>query len=158
MEHLRGCGTAQLHHRPSTSSGSVCSLGFKLAIVQLRGADLLRGLEFGVAAIEQDDEFLVQVSGMLYAYDSSRPSMSGRVRVSKVRVGREPLDTTATYTITTSEGIANLLRAVGVTPASVQLLETHEFSVVESYIRQLGNVQYSSEGRIMDVSMPHGSE
>ena len=134
------------------------SLGFKLATFELSGLDLIKGLEFGVAGIEQDDEFFSQVSGMSYAFDTTKPPFGGRIDIASIRINGKPIDPEETYTVTTTDGIVELLDLAGLSPTNLNVLETHEFTVVKDYIEQLGTVRYVSEGRIVDLHVSSSAD
>jgi len=134
------------------------TLGSKLVTFELTGLDLTKGLEFGVSSIEEDDELLVQASGMSYAYDRTKPSFGGRIDPRSILIGGQPVDPAVTYTVTSTDEIAGLLDLVGVTRMNLRILEMHEFTAVKNYVVQLDTVRYVSEGRIVDLSVATGRE
>ena len=134
------------------------ALGFKLATFELLGKDLVKGLEFGIADIEHSDEYFVQVSGMSFAYDPTKPRTGGQVDVESIRIDGKPLDPLAYYTVTTTEGIVEQLGLVGLSPVNLRILDIHEFTAVKDYIVRLDTVRYVSEGRIVDLLISTGGD
>jgi len=57
----------------------VSGLGFKLKNVSLYGAELVAGLEYTVSMVEYTEDFSLQVSGLTFAYDSTRPRTTGSI-------------------------------------------------------------------------------
>ena len=125
---------------------TVNRLGYRLVTFDIAGAALLGGLEFGLSSIEQDDEFLVQVSGMRYSYDPNKPAYN---RLTSVDVGGVPLDPQATYTVTANEFVPMFLDQMGIPYGNAHICgDTTEFSALAGYIQQVGTLVPSVEGRI----------
>jgi 5'-nucleotidase/UDP-sugar diphosphatase len=131
--------------------------GFTLATLDLAGAELVKGLEVGLSQIEVDDDFFLQVSGMSFNYDPRQP-VGQRVNLQSIRINGDPIDPTATYSLTVNTGVVALLDFAGVHAENIALLPDFEYDVVRDYIKSLGVVRYRSEGRIRDNSVrcPHG--
>jgi hypothetical protein len=125
---------------------TVNGLGYRLVTFKLAGVGLYAGLEFGLSGIEQDDEFLVQVSGMKYSYDPERDPFT---RVVAAEVGGAPLDPQAMYTVTANEFVPLFLDMMGIPYEDLHVCgDTTEFSALAGYIQQLGSVTPKVEGRV----------
>jgi 5'-nucleotidase/UDP-sugar diphosphatase len=138
---------------------TVNGLGYRLVTFEIAGAALYAGLEFGLSNIEQDDEFLVQVSGMKYSY---RPTLPAFARVTSVEVGGAPLDLQAMYTVTANEFVPMFLNLLGIPYANAHVCgDTTEFSALAGYIQQLGTLTPQVEGRVFvpptGIVSPHNS-
>jgi len=128
-------------------------LGFKLARISMTGLDLVAGLETVLSFLGLSDDIFLQVSGMKYKYDATKP-VGSRVLVPSIRINGKPLDPVANYTVTVNEGIVALLPLLQVNATVLDVLPDLEYNVVRDYIRKLGVVWYFAEGRIRDVSVP----
>jgi hypothetical protein len=125
---------------------TVNGLGYRLVTFDLAGAALMAGLEFGLSSIEQDDEFLVQVSGMKYTYDSGKDPFS---RIVSVAVGGQVLNPLAMYTITANEFVPMFLDKLGIPYANAHICgDTTEFSALAGYVQHLGTLTPTVEGRV----------
>ena len=128
----------------------VNGLGFRLVTFDVLGGELLAGIEFGLSTIEQNDEFLIQVSGINYEYSISLPPYS---RLTNATIGSDPVDPSATYSITTNEFVLEVMQLLlGMQPSNVYLYEDlTEFEVVVDYIASQGTIHPLSECRITDL-------
>ncbi len=121
-------------------------LGYRLVTFELTGGALWAGLEFGLSDIEQDDEFLVQVSGMKYSYD---PEQAAFARVTHMEVAGVPLDPQATFTVTANEFVPMFLNMLGIPYSNAHICgDTTEFSALAGYIQQMGTLIPKVEGRV----------
>lgn len=128
-------------------------LGYRLATFDITGAALLAGLEYGLATLYFNDDFLVQVSGMSYVYDPKMPPGSKLV---SVRVGGEPINPAATYRVATNEFVPLFLQFIEVPIDSLQIYSgVTEFQVLLGYIMEMGNVTSSILGRVWADSVDH---
>jgi 5'-nucleotidase len=127
-------------------------LGYHLATFELKGSDLLAGLEFGLSAIEENDEYLLQVSGMSYRYSPSKQPFR-RIDPKNVKIGSAPLDPTATYTVGANEFVPKFLSAIGIPYSTLHVFsrDTTEFQVLLSYAKRLGTLKPETEGRVQAV-------
>jgi 5'-nucleotidase len=128
------------------------ALGFKIATFNLTGAELLKALEICLANVATSDTYDVQASGLLYLYDSSKPVFQ-RVVPGSVRVHGRRLDAARVYSITTNEGIALLLPAMGIAATDVRILADFEYLALRDYIARLYWLPYFPQGRIRDVAV-----
>jgi 5'-nucleotidase len=124
-------------------------LGFPLYRVDLLGAELVAGLEATLAA-GTDDVFL-QVSGMRYRYDSTRPAGS---RVTGVVVNGRPLHPRHVYSATVNLGVVQGLPLLGVKVVRQEALAENEFLTVRDFVQPLRVLAYTSQGRIVDEGTP----
>ncbi len=133
-------------------------LGYRLVTMEMTGADLWAGLEFGLSNIELDDEYLVQATGLKYTYNAHQPPFA---RVTGVEVGGQPLDPQATYTVTANEFVPQFLGYLGIPCKNVHICgDTTEFSALSAYIQAhspLNPSDYVLGGIIEDVT-PHRNE
>jgi 2',3'-cyclic-nucleotide 2'-phosphodiesterase (5'-nucleotidase family) len=132
----------------------VSGLGFKLKAVSLYGAELLAGLEYTVSMVEYTEDFSLQVSGLKFAYDSTRP-VYNRVDLASVKINGQPLNPYGLYRIALNEKLLELLAGLGldltgrIVNPSPDLLE---FKIVKEYMNEVNHLQYTSEGRVIDTA------
>jgi|WetSurMetagenome_2_1015567.scaffolds.fasta_scaffold38079_1 5'-nucleotidase / UDP-sugar diphosphatase len=126
------------------------TLGFQLATFDLTGMDILTGLTFGLSEIEMNDEFLIQVSGMEYTYDGTKPAEE---RLVSVRINGLLINPMATYSVTANEMVLGILAFVGIIPSNVTILEgVTEFQALSQYVMMQNNfIQPKTLGRILNV-------
>lgn len=123
---------ADAFHVVGYGFNTINGLGYRLATFHIVGAYLLAGIEFGLSTIEENDEFLAQVSGMAYAYNPSAPPFA---RVTSATVGGVPLDPSATYSVTANEFVPLFLDYLGIPYSNLRILtDTTEFQVLANYI------------------------
>ncbi|MBE0538749.1 MAG: 5'-nucleotidase C-terminal domain-containing protein [Ignavibacterium sp.] len=129
---------------------TINGLGFQMVTFNMYGESLLGGLEFGLSEIEKNDEFLIQVSGMQYFYDGTKPPFS---RLKGVLINGAPVDPTAVYSVAANEAVLQILDLLGIPYSNVQLYAgITEFQVVTDYIiNQGGFVHPKTLGRIINV-------
>ena len=141
----------------STSYGfdPATGLGFKLVKMKLTGMDIITGLEATLSYLGLSDDFFLEVSGMKFRYDATRP-VGERVLLQSMRVNGKPINPAGVYSVTVNEGIAMLFPLVGVTPTEVELTSELEYNVVRDYIHHLRVLLYRSDGRIRDMSVAQG--
>ncbi|HTY10223.1 MAG TPA: 5'-nucleotidase C-terminal domain-containing protein [Bacteroidota bacterium] len=130
-------------------------LGFRLATFKMTGASIYAGLEFGVSAIEQDDEYFLQVSGMRYIYD---PGLPDSLRILYVGIGGQPLDLAKTYTVASNEYTLltlNFLDSAMGLPITYTdphiCTDSSEFQILSSYIAKRGTASPIFAGRILSA-------
>jgi len=123
--------------------------GFRLATFELSGMELIMGLEFTTDQASAMRDLYIQVSGMRFGYDSTRPMGE---KVQWALVNGQPIDPMATYTITTNSGLAGFLSMAGLTPQNLQDAGCTEYEAVRDYIAGHSPVNHGYEGRIVDVS------
>jgi len=133
-------------------------LGYRMATLNMTGFDLIAGLEFGLSEIEMSDEFLIQVSGMGYAYDSENPKYS-RVVYDSLTAGITPFDPYATYSLVANEFVPMFLDVVGIPYSNLHVYsDTTEFQILTGYASQLDTLYPMVEGRIINYPGISGIE
>ncbi|MEW6510509.1 MAG: 5'-nucleotidase C-terminal domain-containing protein [Bacteroidota bacterium] len=126
-------------------------LGYRIATFSMTGAALMVGLEFGLSDLEHGDEYLIQVSGMQYQYDSRNAPFG---RVTGVTIGGQPLNPAATYTITANEFVPQFLSVIGIPYADLHVFsDTTETQVLLAAVQAMGTVIASAEGRVFNIAI-----
>jgi 5'-nucleotidase len=117
---------------------------------KLSGADLLAALENGVSDVSGTAGRFIQLSGVRFAFDASKP-VGSRVLWAVLSDGRA-VDPNATYTVAANDfmtvggdGYTSLTRIVNPTTRE-QLWE-----VAANYVKSLGTVDPQVEGRVIAV-------
>jgi len=130
------------------------TLGFQLVTFDLTGMDIQTGITFGLSEIEMNDEFLIQVSGMEYTYDGTKPAEE---RLVSVKINGMPIDPTATYSVTANEMVLGILAYIGIVPANVNILTgVTEFQALSQYVMLQNNfIQPKTLGRVLNVGNQH---
>ncbi|MDO8549762.1 MAG: 5'-nucleotidase C-terminal domain-containing protein, partial [Ignavibacteria bacterium] len=131
----------------------VNGLGYRLVTFDMLGADLWVALETVLATIELNDEFLPQVSGMKYVYN---PNNDPGTRLLSVTVAENPIDPSATYSVTGNEFLAAILTSYLQIPIGNYYLydSLSEFQVLSEYIALQQTISPLVEGRIIaDISI-----
>ena len=127
-------------------------------VAYLPGSLVLGGLEYGADYVTDTTDLAIQVSGITYAYDSSKPKAEfgqlSRLDPMSVIVGGEELvvlNMEKPYKVVMSEQVFNFLNNLvgGVLPCVQTNL--FEYNLVRDYMRTLKTVDYSSEGRVKDT-------
>ncbi len=121
-------------------------LGYRLATFTMTGVAFKAGLEYGLSSIEENDEFLPQLSGASYIYNPHSPAGE---RVIVARVGNSNLNPDETYTITGNEFVPGFLQYLGIPFDNVRIIsDTTEFQIVAAFIAQLDTIAPKQEGRV----------
>jgi 5'-nucleotidase/UDP-sugar diphosphatase len=121
-------------------------LDYRIATFTMSGSQIIAGLEYGLSGIEQNDELLVQCSGMKYTYDPTQPVYS---RVTSVLIGGAPLDTGKIYSVTANEFAADFLPAIGITIGNLYIhTDTTEFQVVSGYVSKQDTIAPLWQNRV----------
>ncbi len=129
---------------------TINGLGFQLVTFNITGAGLLAGLAFGVSNIEATDEYVINVSGMEYIYDSNLPPEE---RLIFAKVGNNIIDPTATYTVSANEFVPLFLTMLGIPFTNLQVItgQTEFQTLVEYVVAQGGLIYPKTLGRITNV-------
>lgn len=136
---------------------TVNGLGYRMATFDIQGAALVGGLEFGLSTIEENDEFLVQASGLRYTYNPTLPAFS---RITEAYVGENPLDPSATYSVTANEFVPLFLDYLGIPYSNLQVMDsTTEFQVLAGYIASFDTISpYRRNGILSPVDDDNGGQ
>ncbi len=131
-----------------TASG----LDFNLVTFDIRGSELVKGLEIGLSMIGIDNDFFLQVSGMKFKYDIQKPA-GERVILSSVRINNSPLHPNKKYSVTVNEGLLGILISLGgVDVENIHILQVPEYKGLKDYVRKLRFLYYTAEGRIKEMN------
>ncbi|NQV17950.1 MAG: 5'-nucleotidase C-terminal domain-containing protein [Armatimonadetes bacterium] len=132
-------------------------LGYRLVTFDILGVDLIYGLTFGVSDIENNDEFLIQVSGMEYAYDPSELP-ADRILIDYINIGGFPIDPAQTYTVTTNEMVPMILNYLEINYSNLYIFPaTSEFEVITNYVSQFDTITPYTECRIEAIILTGSS-
>lgn len=155
----RGAVTsADLFRTVSYGFDTANSLDFRLATFDVRGSELIKGLEVGLSMIGIDDDFFLQVSGMSFKYNPSN-AVGQRVILSSVRINFMPLNPNKKYSVTVNEGLLGILISLGgVEVENINILPVPEYKGLRDYVRKLKILFYSPEGRIKEVNTGDAAE
>lgn len=160
--HAGGSTAQPIHKGPFTMAdifrvngygfNTLNTLGFQLATFEMTGEALWMGLEFGLSSIESNDEFFIQVSGLEYRYDATRPSGE---RLVSVRINGNNINPAAIYSVTASEVVLSLLAYLQIPYSNSEILEgVTEFEALSAYILTNNNILHPKEiGRIVNVGI-----
>ncbi|MEJ2614020.1 MAG: 5'-nucleotidase C-terminal domain-containing protein [Ignavibacteriaceae bacterium] len=126
---------------------TVNGLGFRIAKFNLKGSDILAGLEFGLSEIELNDEYLLQVSGMKYTYNPNGAPFS---RITSAEINGTPINPDSIYSVTANELALLFLNYLNITPDNLFLYkDSTEFQVLSEYIATRQTISPVVEGRII---------
>jgi hypothetical protein len=118
-------------------------LGFRMVTFDITGMNLFIGLETGLGHFDLNDEFLIQVSGMKYGYDLSKPAGE---RVQWVTINDQPINPVATYSVATNEFVAMILPALNIEISNLEVKETTEFQALLNYVvNEFAGIPMNSE-------------
>ncbi|WP_243093762.1 bifunctional metallophosphatase/5'-nucleotidase [Thermus thalpophilus] len=138
----------------------VLPFGNTLVVMDLKGKEIKAALENGVSQWEQTAGRFLQVSGLRYAFDLSRPVGNRVVRVEvKAEKGYVPLDLEATYRVVVNNFIAAGGDGFSVLKEAQGYRVDTGFSDAESfmdYLKELKVVEAGLEGRIEVLNEPKG--
>ncbi|HHY32527.1 MAG TPA: multifunctional 2',3'-cyclic-nucleotide 2'-phosphodiesterase/5'-nucleotidase/3'-nucleotidase [Firmicutes bacterium] len=119
-----------------------------LVVLEVTGANIKAALEHSVSAYPEQLGGFLQVSGLKFEFDPSRPVGQ---RVTSVTVGGAPLDPNKLYTVATNDFTAaggdgyDMLKGSKVLFSSGELLR----DVMARYIQEAGKIAPEVEGRIV---------
>ncbi|APD08886.1 MULTISPECIES: bifunctional metallophosphatase/5'-nucleotidase [Thermus] len=140
----------------------VLPFGNTLVVMDLKGKEIKAALENGVSQWEQTAGRFLQVAGLRYAFDLSRPAGDRVVRVEvKTPQGFRPLDLEATYRVVVNNFIAAGGDGFTVLKEAQGYRVDTGFSDAESfmdYLRELRVVEAGLEGRIEVLNEPRGEK
>ncbi len=122
--------------------------GFKIMTFDLSGLQLLMGLEYTTDQAKNTRDLYIQVSGLNFTYDSSKPFGQ---KISSVMIDGQPINPSAIYSVTTNSGLYNFLGMAGLEPSNPQDAGITEYEAVRDYIVENSPISYQTEGRIEDI-------
>ncbi|MEA2575116.1 MAG: 2,3-cyclic-nucleotide 2-phosphodiesterase / 3-nucleotidase / 5-nucleotidase [Chloroflexia bacterium] len=127
---------------------AVLPFGNVVVTGDLKGSDLLAALENGVSDVSGSAGRFIQLSGVRFAYDASKP-VGQRVLWAVLSNGR-PVDTNATYRVATNDfmqvGGDNY---TSLTKMTNVVSREQLYEVAANYVKSLGTVNPQVEGRIV---------
>lgn len=128
---------------------SIAPFSNRVLSMRVTGAGLLRSLEDAVSNVADAGGGFPQISGMAYAYS---PSAAVGSRVSGVRVGGQPLDPAASYTVAVTnyvagggDGVSGFADAEELVPIGDAPVDAE---VIADHARTLTTIDVTTEGRI----------
>jgi hypothetical protein len=128
-------------------------LGFKLLIVPMFGQLILGGLDYAVSS--GSSSMSIQVSGLTFSYHSG----AGHIIPESVKINGERVDQNLfkEYHVVMTEGVYKFLAGLAASQTPPFLLFPHdlgvfEYNAVRDYMRSLHVVDYTSEGRVLDLA------
>ena len=124
--------------------------GFKIKVVQLYGLQLMAGLEYSVSQVEYTRDLCLEVSGLEFKYDSSKPATQ-RVDYSSIKIAGAPINPYGLYWVALNEQLAAFLKTLGMIPNDEKQTGILEYFAVSDYIGELGHLRYRSTGRVQDT-------
>ncbi len=123
--------------------------GNRLAVLQMRGRELRRALEAGLARLPNAAGGFPQVSGLALRVDARRPAGN---RIVSLSIGGKPLAASKTYRIATNEFLARGGDGYATFAAATPALPLDDSpllaNAVMSYLRKLSTVRTGIAGRI----------
>ena len=133
-------------------------LGFKMECVLLAGAQLLAGLEYSVSYVEYTTDLCMEVSGLSFHYDSTKPPTTDPTQLSRldpasVLINGLSVSPEKVYWIAMSEQLHNFLVSMGITPFDAKKTGLLEYNLVRDYMHKLNHVDYRAEGRVIDTGI-----
>ena len=139
---------------------TVLPFGNTLATMELTGAEIIEALEHSVSAYPKESGGFLHISGMKYTFDSSKEAGS-RVQSVQVQDGANgsytDLVESKTYTVATNYftakgGDGYTVFAKAFADNRVKDYGQSDWETFRDYLKQLGTVNPTIEGRIVDVA------
>lgn len=119
---------------------TVNGLGYRVIKIKMKGMDVLTGIGMGLMNMFNNDEFLMQSSGLTYRANLNLNDMS--LLPDSVMVNGLPIDPEAEYTVMTNEFVTLMMASLNLPFELVQEYnEETEFLVVLNYILQSPDFQ-----------------
>lgn len=111
-------------------------LGYRMATFTMTGAAIVQGLETGLEYCiqEQNDEFLIQASGLTYRYNAYRPAGE---RCTEILVNGEPIDPAKEYSVASGEFTPMFMSTLEIPFSNLKIYnDTTEFHTLVAYVSQ----------------------
>jgi hypothetical protein len=113
---------------------------------------LIYGLEFSVYNLPYVEDFFLHGSNFSYVYNLANPPGS-RVEYSTVSVNGQPLDPSATYSVTAPDGVVPFFTQIpGFQVNNLSETGFFVYDVVRDFLIANSPVAYYSEGRVIDLA------
>lgn len=152
---------ADIYRMMGYGFNTVNTLGFRMVKLEMTGADIMKGLQFGLLKIETTDDFLIQCSNLFYEYKYIKQEghplyHRGMLLSEKVLIGGQPIDTAKWYSITTQEGILAFLdilkEKIGINYKNPVIdPQLTEYMVLVGYLSQMKTIVPPKIDRLLDV-------
>jgi len=136
--------------RPLSYVENTTALGLDLVTFKIDALNLITGIEATLSMLGINEDFLLQVSGMRFAYDPTKP-VGQRVILPLVFIGGKPLNPAKLYTVTANVGVAALLPMLGVKVSDEQFVGQTDYAVLKDYIAQRPLLFSSPQLRIVEL-------
>ncbi len=127
------------------------ALGFDVVTIDIQGKELIKGLEFGLSNIDYSNGYLLQVSGMRYKYDKTKPA-GQRLIIPSIRVRNLPVSYTKFYRAGVNLGTLRFMQANGIEYKLINQSTFEEYYAVKDLLNFVKQLRYYTEGRIKEVS------
>lgn len=122
-------------------------LGYRMVTCTVSGADIMKGLEYGLSTIDVNDEFLIQCSGMKYTYDARNEPGS---RLTSVMIQDHVIEPGRAYSMTANEFVLAFFSILGIDAKDVVIHgDTTEFMVLLDYVARMQSINPKAEGRVL---------
>jgi 2',3'-cyclic-nucleotide 2'-phosphodiesterase (5'-nucleotidase family) len=122
----------------------------RVVLLQMTGAEIRRAIENGLAQLPDATGRFPQVSGLRVEAEVRRPAGS---RVIAIRVGDAPLDEAKTYRLATNDFLSRGGDGYSMFADAKRVLSDNDSPLLANevmvYIRKLGTVKTSVEGRVV---------
>ncbi len=120
-----------------------------LVVVGMKGSELWKGLEISLGTGLR--AFFLEVSGMKYVYDSTKPPGA---RLVEVTVNGQPLDPDTVYTVSANYIVAMIAQqAMKLHLESFSMAGLTEYDALRDFVKHRKVLWKESEGRIVDVAL-----
>lgn len=139
---------ADIFQAVSMGYNPVSGLGYELVTFELSGISLQLGIGFAMSNALVNKDFGLQVSGAELVFSAT----NGEFNLSSIRIGGQPLGIFSTYSITTTDGLAQFLSLAGLVPNNLQKTGISQYAAVRDYAVKKSPLLYKAEGRIVDAT------
>lgn len=136
--------------RPLSYVEDTTTLGLDLVTFKIDALNLITGMEATLSMLGINEDFLLQVSGLRFAYDPTKP-VGQRVILPLVFIGGKPLNPAKLYTVTANVGVAALLPLLGVNVSDERFVGQTDYAVLKDYIKHRPLLFSSPQLRIVEL-------
>lgn len=129
----------------------VNNLGFRLAKINISGANLWYAMENVVSMIATDDEFVPQTAGLSFGMNVQNPPGS---RITSITVNGQPIDPSQSYNLVMNEFLLMAMQNLFMIPFDVDTLysELTEFQALTEYVISQGVINPVSGNAMSEES------